>query len=324
MPAASSVDGLDLMKIGILSRNRSLYSTRRLIQAARLRGHEVMVIDTLSVAVEVGNGQGPIKTIVAQRPFAPHPVANLPPVEAIIPRIGASITEHGVAVVRYFESHGVTTTATAEAIASSRDKLRSLQLMAEAGLPVPKTAVVAQTSGIIPAVHAVGGPPVVLKTNQGTQGQGVILAEDLYTAEIGYRRLQRQGQAVLVQAFLAEADGVDRRVIVVGDRCVAAMQRRAAEGEFRANLHRGGTAIGMTITAEMRALALKAARLHGLLVAGVDMIRSQNGLSLLEVNSSPGLEGIEEATEVDIATRIIRALEKARPRRAGKRSRRRR
>jgi ribosomal protein S6--L-glutamate ligase len=245
-------------------------------------------------------------------------------VEAIIPRIGASITEHGVAVVRYFESHGVTTTATAEAIASSRDKLRSLQLMAEAGLPVPKTAVVAQTSGIIPAVHAVGGPPVVLKTNQGTQGQGVILAEDLYTAEIGYRRLQRQGQAVLVQAFLAEADGVDRRVIVVGDRCVAAMQRRAAEGEFRANLHRGGTAIGMTITAEMRALALKAARLHGLLVAGVDMIRSQNGLSLLEVNSSPGLEGIEEATEVDIAARIIRALEKARPRRAGKRSRRRR
>lgn len=298
------------MKIGILSRNRSLYSTRRLIQAARLRGHEVMVIDTLSVAVEVGNGRGPIKTIVAERPFTPHPIANLPPVEAIIPRIGASITEHGVAVVRYFESQGVITTATAEAIASSRDKLRSLQLMAAAGLPVPKTAVVAQTAGIIPAVRAVGGPPVILKANQGTQGQGMILAQDLYTAEMGYRRLSRHGQ-VLVQAFVSEAKGIDRRVIVVGDQCVAAMQRTAAEGEFRANLHRGGAALGITIGREMRQLALKAARVHGLSVAGVDMIQAKAGLQLLEVNSSPGLEGIEKATEVDIAMRVIQMLERA-------------
>ncbi len=286
------------MKIAILSRNPHLYSTRRLAQAARIRGHEVGILDTMKVAVKVGRG-----------PTA-APIKPLPEVDAIVPRIGTSITFYGLAVVRQFESKGVITTASSNAISQSRDKLHSLQIMSKSGLPTPNTTVVSDPEDIWTAIQIAGGLPVIIKLIRGTQGRGVFLAKELHTVESILYTIHRAREQMLVQEFVREASGTDIRVIVVGNRCVAAMQRTAAAGEFRSNLHRGGTALAVKLDPHARLLAIQAAQAHGLGVAGVDLIISNRGPLLLEVNSSPGLEGIEKATEVDVATEIVRFLER--------------
>lgn len=304
--------GMKTMHIGVLSRNSRLYSTRRLVQAAHQRGHRVTVLDTMTVAVEVGVavtlGPQPVKTI---RDGLMPQLALTPAVDGLIPRIGSSITSYGLAVVRQFETAGVATTATAAAIGCSRDKLHSLQILAQAGLPLPKTAVLSQLMGLFPAVQSVGGMPVILKATQGTQGQQVILAHDFRSAQAAYQTLHHQGRQVLVQEFIAEAEGKDLRVFVVGKRCVAAMQRSAPVGEFRANLHRGGTAVPITLDRQTEKLAVAVAQAHHLNVAGVDLLWSRRGWLVLEVNSSPGLEGIERTTGVDVAEAIVTWLETA-------------
>ncbi|MCP4425461.1 MAG: RimK family alpha-L-glutamate ligase [Chloroflexi bacterium] len=308
------------MKIGILSRNSNLYSTHRLVEAARRRGHEARVIDTLSVAIEIGVADNHEKGIkVIESPpmggerwgMLPEATAYLPQVDAIIPRIGASITYYGLAVVRQFEARGVLTTAASQAIAQSRDKLHSLQIMRQAGLPIPKTAVIVKPEALYSAIKAVGPPPIVVKLIQGTQGRGVILARNWQTTAAVLETLRAYKKQALVQEYVPEAEGRDIRIIVVGDRCVAAMMRIAAPGEFRSNLHRGGTAVPITPDPETEQLALAAAHAHGLGVAGVDLIQSERGPLLLEINSSPGIEGIETATGKDVAGEIIHFLENA-------------
>lgn len=299
------------MRIGILSRNPSLYSTRRLLAAARERGHRAEVVDTTSVAVHLGgHGRmpGESRRLVAGLPGLAGTV-ELPPFDAIIPRIGTSVTFYGLAVVRQFEASGVLTTASSNAIACSRDKLQSLQVMSQAGLPIPRTAVVAQPEALYAAVEAVGGLPAVVKLIHGTQGRGVFLAHQLATVSAMLQRVAELNRQAIVQEFIAEAAGRDIRLIVVGRRSVAAMERQAPHGEFRANLHRGGTASPFEPDAAMIALAVAAAQAHGLAVAGVDLVPSQRGPLLLEVNSSPGLEGIEKATGVDVAGEIIEYVE---------------
>jgi ribosomal protein S6--L-glutamate ligase len=287
------------MKIGILSRNQSLYSTRRLVQAARLRGHQVKVIDTLSIPARSEDGS----------PLAVGKVP-LPLVDAIIPRIGTSITPDGLAVVRQFEAQGILTTATAIAIARSRNKLNSYQLMKQAGMPMPHTEVVKDVTELEPAVQAAGGLPVIVKLVRGTQGRGVFLVSEIQVLEAIFELLKRLRQEMLIQEYIHESSGSDIRIIVVDGECVAAMQRTAAEGEFRSNLHRGGSAQPLHLTKNLKAFAIEAARLHGLSVGGIDILRSKRGPLFIEANSSPGLEGIERTTKVDSAGSIIRFLEK--------------
>lgn len=301
------------MRIGILSRNPTLYSTSRLAQAAWDRGHQVQIVDTTAVAVHLGReDHTPGQTRLVTNGMGGLPsLSQLPTLDAIIPRIGTSVTFYGLAVVRQFEAAGVATTASSSGIARSRDKLESLQLMTQAKLPIPRTAVIARPEALFPAVEAVGGLPVIVKLIRGTQGRGVILANYLGTISAVLKRVRELHQQAIIQEFVAEAAGCDTRIIVVGDRCVAAMERRAAEGEFRANLHRGGTAKAIEPDAVTQSLALRAARTHGLAVAGVDLIHSKRGPLVLEVNSSPGLEGIENTTGVDVAGAIIGYLEQA-------------
>ena len=286
------------MRIGILSRNPTLYSTRRLAQAARMRGHHVNVLDTLSMPVQVGL----------------NPVSGLdlsmPNVDAIVPRIGSTITFYGLAVVRQFESTGVITTATSEAIARSRDKLHSLQVMSRSGLPTPNSTILSNPYDIMTAIEIAGGLPVVIKLIRGTQGRGVFLATAMHTVQSILRSVQLTREQILIQEFIQESKGTDIRVIVVENRCVAAMKRKAAPGEFRSNLHRGGTATPIELDEHTRILASKAARAHGLSFAGVDLVQSNRGPLLLEVNSSPGLEGIEKTTQVDVAEEVMRYLER--------------
>lgn len=306
------------MKIGILSRNSNLYSTRRLVEASQSRGHETRVIDTLGIAIEIGvpdtvrAGIKVVESIPRRRRtwgMWPEAASFLPQVDAIIPRIGASITYYGLTVVRQFEAHGVITTASSQAIAHSRDKLHSLQIMQQAGLPIPKTAVIVKPEALYSAIQAVGPPPVIVKLIQGTQGRGVILARNWQTTAAVLEKLRAYNKQALVQEYVAEAAGRDTRIIVVGDRCVAAMTRIAAEGEYRANLHRGGTAVPFPLDEATEQLALAAAQAHSLAVAGVDIIQSERGPLLLEVNSSPGIEGIETVTGEDVAGAIIQFLE---------------
>ena len=286
------------MRIGILSRNSNLYSTRRLAQSARVRGHSVQIIDTLQVPVKIGVKKGELN----------GPSLRL--VDAIIPRIGTSITFYGLAVVRQFESLGVLTTASSSAIARSRDKLHSLQMMSKLGLPIPKTTVVTDPNEIWPAIEIAGGLPVIIKLIRGTQGRGVYLATQMRTVETILRTVHRLREQVLVQEFIRESKGTDIRIIVVGNRCVAAMRRTAAKGDFRSNLHRGGSAVPVTLDSTEKNLAAKASQAHGLGFAGVDIVQSKRGPLLLEVNSSPGLEGIETATREDIARKVIKYLER--------------
>jgi ribosomal protein S6--L-glutamate ligase len=287
------------MHIAILSRSATLYSTRRLAEAGRACGHAISVVDTLQVAQHIG-------ILPWRGPRRPLPLTP----DAMIPRIGASITTYGVAVVSHLERQGIVTTAAADGILRSRDKRRSWQLMREAGLPVPHTVPITQPSELKDAAAAVGGPPLIIKLLQGTQGRGVILAPDMPTARAVLHVLGRYHiSEVLIQEFVAEAAGRDWRLIIVGGRCVAAMERVASAGEFRANIHRGARSHPLEPDEEIATLAASAAALHGLGVAGVDIIPSSRGPLVLEVNSSPGLEGIEQTTGVDVAAATIGYLE---------------
>jgi len=286
------------MKIGILSRNPSLYSTRRLAQAARMRGHHVKILDTLSMPVQVG--LNPVSSLDL----------SIPELDAIVPRIGSTITFYGLAVVRQFESTGVITTASSEAIARSRDKLHSLQVMSRSGLPTPNSTIVSSPNDIWSAIEIAGGLPVIIKVISGTQGRGVFLATAMHTVQSILRSIRSTQEQIIIQEFIKESKGTDIRVIVVENRCVAAMRRQASAGEFRSNLHRGGTATPVELDEHTRDLARKAAQVHGLGFAGVDLVQSKRGPLVLEVNSSPGLEGIEKTTQVDIAAEVMLYLER--------------
>ena len=286
------------MNIGILSRKPSLYSTRRLREAAENRGHDVRVVDPLRCYMD----------ITAKRPKVMYG-GEILEFDGIIPRIGASSTFYGTAVVRQFEMAGTYTVAASDAINRSRDKLRSMQLLAGAGLGLPVTGFAHSSRDIKGLISMVGGAPLVLKLLEGTQGTGVVLAETRKAAESVIGAFRQLDANILIQEFIQEAEGADVRAFVVGDRVVAAMERQAEPGEFRSNLHRGGTATPVKLTTKERNTAIRAARIMRLTVAGVDIIRSSRGPLVLEVNSSPGLEGIETATGVDVADEIIEYME---------------
>ncbi|MBZ0131351.1 MAG: 30S ribosomal protein S6--L-glutamate ligase [Thiohalobacteraceae bacterium] len=283
------------MKIAILSRKKTLYSTRRLVEAAQQRGHEAHVIDTLRCYMN----------IVSHKPEIHYRGENLTGFDAVIPRIGASITFYGTAVVRQFEMMGVYSLNESVAIARSRDKLRSVQLLARKGIGLPVSGFAHSPDDVQDLIKMVGGAPVVIKLLEGTQGIGVVLAETQKAAESVIEAFMGLKANILVQEFIQEAGGADIRCLVIGDKVVAAMQRQAREGEFRSNLHRGGSASLVKITPEERSTAVRAAAVMGLNVAGVDILRSHHGPVVMEVNSSPGLEGIETITDRDIAGMII-------------------
>jgi ribosomal protein S6--L-glutamate ligase len=292
------------VKIGILSRKRSLYSTRRLVEAGQQQGHEVQVIDTLRCYMN----------ITSHKPEIHYRGENITGFDAVIPRIGASITFYGTAVVRQFEMMGVFSLNESVAISRSRDKLRSLQLLSRKGIGLPVSGFAHSPDDIQDLIKMVGGAPVVIKLLEGTQGIGVVLAETQKAAESVIEAFMGLKANILVQEFIKEAGGADIRCLVIGEKVVAAMERRAKEGEFRSNLHRGGTASLIKITPEERSTAVRAAAAMGLNVAGVDILRSNHGSVIMEVNSSPGLEGIEKATGKDIAGMIIDFIVKeARP-----------
>lgn len=288
------------MKIAILSRSQSLYSTKRLVEAGRARGHEVEVIDTLKCYMD----------ITSTKPMVHYQDRVLDDFDAIIPRIGASITFYGTAVIRQFEMMGVFSLNESVAISRARDKLRSLQLLSRKGLGLPITGFAHNTKMTDQLIKLVGGAPLVVKLLEGTQGKGVVLAETDAAAESVIDAFREMNANILVQEFIKEARGTDIRCFVVGDQVVASMQRTAKEGEFRSNLHRGGTAKIIEITPEERQAALDATKALGLNLAGVDMLRSNRGPLIMEVNSSPGLNGIETATGKDVAGMIIEYMEK--------------
>lgn len=288
------------MKIGILSRNRSLYSTKRLIEACQQRGHEVKVIDALRCYMNINS----------QQPQIHFKGEELIGFDAIIPRIGASVTFYGTAVLRQFEMMGVYPVNESVAISRSRDKLRSMQLLSRKGLGMPVTGFASKPDDVKDLLAMVGGAPVVIKLLEGTQGIGVVLAETRKAAESVVEAFMGLKANIMVQEYIKEAGGADIRCFVIGDRVIAAMKRQAPEGEFRSNLHRGGSASLVRITPEERKTAVTAAKVMGLNVAGVDILRSSRGPLIMEVNSSPGLEGIEKATGKDIAGMIIEFIEK--------------
>ncbi|HEU4664281.1 MAG TPA: 30S ribosomal protein S6--L-glutamate ligase [Dokdonella sp.] len=300
------------MKIAILSRNARLYSTVRLVEAARARGHSVRVLDPLRCYMRIAAGRFEIHCKGrALRGF-----------DAVIPRVGASITFYGTAVVRQFEMMGVYTPNSSDAILRARDKLRSLQLLAREGIDLPLTVFGDNPDDTRDLLTMLGEPPHVIKLNEGAQGQGVMLAEKRGAA-LGMIEAFRSLYAnFLVQEFIREADGADLRCFVVGDEVVAAMRRQAPEGDFRANIHRGGSASAVTLSAAERDTAVRAAHVMGLGVAGVDLLRSARGPLVLEVNSSPGLEGIEGASGVDVAGAIVEYLQRACVRQSGPAARR--
>ncbi len=288
------------MKIAILSRNSSLYSTKRLVEAGKARGHEVEVIDTLKCYMD----------ITSTKPMVHYQNRVLDDFDAIIPRIGASITFYGTAVIRQFEMMGVFSLNESVAISRSRDKLRSLQLLSRKGLGLPVTGFAHSTKMTQELIKLVGGAPLVVKLLEGTQGKGVVLAETESAAESVIDAFREMDANILVQEFIKEARGSDIRCFVVGDQVVASMMRTAKQGEFRSNLHRGGTAKIIEITDEEKKAALDATKALGLNLAGVDMLRSSRGPLIMEVNSSPGLNGIETATGKDVAGMIIEYLER--------------
>ncbi|TVQ67878.1 MAG: 30S ribosomal protein S6--L-glutamate ligase [Oceanospirillales bacterium] len=288
------------MKIAILSRNPKLYSTRRLVEAAKARGHEVRVVDALRCYMN----------IAAHNPQIHYRGEVLEDFDAVIPRIGASITFYGTAVLRQFEMMNVYPLNESVAISRSRDKLRSLQLLSRHGIGLPVTSFAHSPDDIEDLLSIVGGAPAVIKLLEGTQGVGVVLAETHQAAESVIQAFMGLKQHILVQEFIKESKGSDIRAFVVGGKVVAAMKRQAKDGEFRSNLHRGGTATLCRITPEERTAALRAAKVMGLNVCGVDLLRSNHGPVVMEVNSSPGLEGIEAASGKDVASLIIEFIEK--------------
>ncbi|MBM4251723.1 MAG: 30S ribosomal protein S6--L-glutamate ligase [Deltaproteobacteria bacterium] len=290
------------MKIAVLSRKPSLYSTTRLVEAARDRGHSVEVIDYLRCFMN----------ITSHKPQIFFKGRSLADFDAVIPRIGASHTFYGTAVVRQFEMMGTYTLNRSLAISRSRDKLRSLQIMAKQGIGLPVTGCAHSTRDVDGLINSVGGAPLVVKLLEGTQGIGVVLAENRNAAESVIEAFRGLKANIIVQEFIKEARGNDIRCFVIGDKVFAAMMRKAPEGEFRSNLHRGGVATRVKITPAERATAVKAAKAMGLQVAGVDILRSAHGPVVMEVNSSPGLEGIEKSTQKDVAGAIIDFIEKHR------------
>lgn len=283
------------MKLAILSRAPNSYSTRRLVAAATERGHRSRVLNTLRFAIDLSGDE----------PDLQYRGKPLPDFDAVLPRIGASITFFGLAVMRQFEQMDIYTPNTSNGIANSRDKLRSIQILSRHDVQIPKTTFVRDRADVLPAIDRVGGAPVVIKLLEGTQGIGVILAPDTKVAEAVIETLQSTKQNVLIQRFVAESKGRDIRALVVGDRVVAAMRRRAQDGEFRSNVHRGGSTERIQLDPEFERVAVQSAQIMGLRVAGVDMLEGDTGPLVLEVNSSPGLEGIETATELDIAGTIV-------------------
>jgi ribosomal protein S6--L-glutamate ligase len=288
------------MKIAILSRKASLYSTTRLAEAGRERGHEMHVINYARCYMN----------ITSHRPAVIARGEPLTGFDAVIPRIGASYTFYGCAVVRQFEMMGVFAVNESQAISRSRDKLRSLQLLARDGIGLPVTGFARSTEDTDGLIQLVGGAPLVIKLLEGTQGIGVVLAETLKAAESVIEAFRGLNANILVQEFIKEAGGADIRCFVVGGKVIAAMMRQGGEGEFRSNLHRGGRAKQIRITPEERSTAVRSAKSMGLNVAGVDLLRSNHGPVVMEVNSSPGLEGIEAATGKDVAGEIIAYIEK--------------
>lgn len=283
------------MKIAILSRKATLYSTSRLVEACRNRGAQVSVLNPLHCIVKLSK----------KKPEVFHEGERVTGVDGVVPRIGASITFYGLAVVHQFEMMGVFSANESQAIARSRDKLRTIQLLSRHDIGIPPTAFARRREDIRSAIRKVGGAPVILKLLEGTQGMGVILAESVKSAESVLDAMSTLRQNILIQAFVDEAEGTDYRAIVVDGRVVAAMSRKASEGEFRSNVHRGATAAGVTLDPLYEKTAIHAAKVLGLNIAGVDMIPSKEGPMVLEVNSSPGLEGIERATGVDVAGAMV-------------------
>jgi ribosomal protein S6--L-glutamate ligase len=289
------------MRLVILSRKESLYSTRVLVEAAQKRGHAVDVLDTLGFDIRVSRRTPELF-------YQGQPVG---PVDAVVPRIGASITHFGLAVVRQFEMLGVYCLNESQAIARSRDKLRCLQLLSRHDIGLPPTIYTRDGDHVPACIERVEGPPVVVKLLQGTQGIGVVLAESTMAASSVIEAFHGLDQNILIQKFIREAGGSDIRALVVGRKVVAAMRRQAVTGEFRSNIHRGGTAKKIRLPADYRRTALAAARALGLTVAGVDLIESAEGPMVMEVNSSPGLEGIQKTTGVDVADAIIEHIERS-------------
>jgi len=288
------------MRIAILSRNKHLYSTRRLIEAGEERGHEMHVLDPLRCYMNIN----------AKEPEIHMRGVELPQFDAVIPRIGASVTFYGTAVLRQFEMMGTYPLNESVAISRSRDKLRSLQLLSRKGIGLPVTGFASKPSDIPDLIDMVGGAPLVIKLLEGTQGIGVVLAETRKAAESVIEAFMGLNAHFMVQEYIKEAGGADLRCFVIGDKVIAAMKRQAKPGEFRSNLHRGGSATLVKLSPAERSTAVKAAKTMGLNVAGVDLLRSNHGPLVMEVNSSPGLEGIESATDKDVATQIITFIEK--------------
>lgn len=283
------------MKLAILSCGPNSYSTRRLKEAALERGHNVKVLNTLKFSIDLQEG---LPDLYFNQKVLSH-------YDAVLPRIGASITYYGTAVVRQFQEMDVFCANTAHGINNSRDKLRSLQILSRHHIGIPRTTFVRDKKDVLPAIERVGGAPVVIKLIEGTQGIGVLLAETVNAAESIIELLQSQKQNVLIQKFVAESKGKDIRAFVVGDRVVAAMRRVAQGQEFRSNVHRGGVAEAVELSPEYVETAVRAAQILGLQVAGVDMLEGKNGPQIMEVNSSPGLEGIESCTGLDVAGAVI-------------------
>jgi ribosomal protein S6--L-glutamate ligase len=288
------------MKIAILSRNTKLYSTKRLVEAAQKRDHEVVVLDHQKCVLVIEKG----------RPHIFYNGKEILDINAVIPRIGSSVTFYGAAVVRQFEMMKIFTAVESQALVRSRDKLRSLQILSRAGLGMPKTAFANEAKDLDNMIEQVGGAPCVIKLLEGTQGIGVILAENQKAAKSVLEAFLKLKANMLVQEFIKESKGADIRAFVVDGQVVGAMKRQAKDGEFRSNLHRGGTASLIKLTTEEKATAIKAAKKLGLGIAGVDMLQSDRGPLIMEVNSSPGLEGIEGATGEDIAGKIIQYVER--------------
>jgi ribosomal protein S6--L-glutamate ligase len=287
------------MRLYILSRNEDLYSTKRLVEAAELKGWDVRVIDYLKCSIEIMKGKLSINYLGAQLPIP----------DAIIPRIGASRTFYGTAMVRHFEMMEVFSTAGSLAIARSRDKLRSLQILSKRGVDMPKTIFASNESSTKDVIALSGGPPLVLKILEGTQGIGVVLVDSEKAAKSVLDAFYGMNINLLIQEFIEEAGGSDIRAFVVGDQVVGAMKRQGAEGDFRSNLHQGGIATSYKLTRKEELTVMAAAKAMSLSVCGVDMIQSSRGALVMEVNSSPGIEGIEKSTNIDIAGKIMDYIE---------------
>ncbi len=287
------------LRIAILSRNRALYSTKRLVEAIEKRGHRAVVLDHLKCDI----------VIEQDRPSIYYHGDEIKDVSAVIPRIGASVTFYGAAVVRQFEMMNIPTVTDSQSLVRSRDKLRSLQILARSNVGMPKTVFTNYSKEVAKIIDSVGGAPLIVKLLEGTQGYGVVLAPTKKAAESMIEAFHSMKARVIVQEFISEAKGADIRAFVVGNKVVGAMKRQGKEGEFRSNIHQGGSGILIKLNKEERLAALTAAKAMNLNIAGVDLLQSNRGPLVLEVNSSPGLEGIEKATQKDIATEIVKYAE---------------